>query len=96
MDLHSLFPHISPLHRLDQQAANLSSRKRNHFRICNKYSLICLTQEPKFVDVFWIPESENSDDDKIFFFFRETAVEGAQGLGKHTFARIGQICRVRA
>nr|XP_056712752.1 semaphorin-3B [Euleptes europaea] len=49
--------------------------------------------EPKFIDVFWIPESENSDDDKIFFFFRETAVEGAQGLGKPTFARIGQICR---
>ncbi|XP_060621736.2 semaphorin-3B [Anolis sagrei] len=49
--------------------------------------------EPKFVDVFWIPESENPDDDKIFFFFRETAVEGSQGLGKQTFARIGQICR---
>ncbi|KAJ6667718.1 hypothetical protein lerEdw1_016039 [Lerista edwardsae] len=49
--------------------------------------------EPKFIDVFWIPESENPDDDKIFFFFRETSVEGAQGLGKHTFARIGQICR---
>lgn len=49
--------------------------------------------EPKFIDVFWIPESENPDDDKIFFFFRETAVEGALGLGKHTFARIGQICR---
>uniref|UniRef100_A0A8D2Q5J3 Semaphorin 3B n=1 Tax=Varanus komodoensis TaxID=61221 RepID=A0A8D2Q5J3_VARKO len=49
--------------------------------------------EPKFIDVFWIPESENPDDDKIFFFFRETAVEGSQGLGKQTFARIGQICR---
>uniref|UniRef100_A0A8C4WJ88 Semaphorin 3B n=1 Tax=Gopherus evgoodei TaxID=1825980 RepID=A0A8C4WJ88_9SAUR len=35
--------------------------------------------EPKFVDVFWIPESENPDDDKIYFFFRETAVEGQQG-----------------
>ncbi|XP_025060160.1 semaphorin-3B isoform X2 [Alligator sinensis] len=49
--------------------------------------------EPKFVDVFWIPESENPDDDKIYFFFRETAVEGQQGLGKSSFARIGQICR---
>lgn len=52
--------------------------------------------EPKFVDVFWIPESENPDDDKIYFFFRETAVERQQGLGKSSFARIGQICRVRA
>ncbi|XP_062441393.1 semaphorin-3B [Rhea pennata] len=49
--------------------------------------------EPKFVDVFWVPESENPDDDKIYFFFRETAVERPQGLGKTSFARIGQICR---
>uniref|UniRef100_A0A6Q2XGA5 Sema domain-containing protein n=1 Tax=Esox lucius TaxID=8010 RepID=A0A6Q2XGA5_ESOLU len=48
--------------------------------------------EPKFVGSFWVPESENPDDDKIFFFFRETAVE-AQGLGKTTYSRIGQLCR---
>uniref|UniRef100_A0A8C8A9C7 Sema domain, immunoglobulin domain (Ig), short basic domain, secreted, (semaphorin) 3B n=1 Tax=Oryzias sinensis TaxID=183150 RepID=A0A8C8A9C7_9TELE len=29
--------------------------------------------EPKFVGSFWVPESENPDDDKVFFFFRETA-----------------------
>lgn len=45
--------------------------------------------------VFWVPESEDPDDDKIYFFFRETAVERQQGLGKTSFARIGQICRVR-
>ncbi|XP_038628788.1 semaphorin-3B isoform X1 [Tachyglossus aculeatus] len=49
--------------------------------------------EPKFVKVFWIPESENPDDDKIYFFFRETAVEGPPGLGRSPVARIGQICR---
>ncbi|KAL2103875.1 hypothetical protein ACEWY4_000743 [Coilia grayii] len=48
--------------------------------------------EPKFVGAFWVPESENEDDDKVFFFFRETAVE-AQGFGKVTYARIGQLCR---
>ncbi|KAJ8370794.1 hypothetical protein SKAU_G00108220 [Synaphobranchus kaupii] len=48
--------------------------------------------EPKFVNAFWVPESENPDDDKVFFFFRETAVE-AQGLGKATYSRIGQLCR---
>uniref|UniRef100_A0AAQ4PER1 Sema domain, immunoglobulin domain (Ig), short basic domain, secreted, (semaphorin) 3B n=1 Tax=Gasterosteus aculeatus aculeatus TaxID=481459 RepID=A0AAQ4PER1_GASAC len=48
--------------------------------------------EPKFVGSFWVPESENLDDDKVFFFFRETAVE-AQGLGKSTYSRIGQLCR---
>lgn len=46
--------------------------------------------------VFWVPESEDPDDDKIYFFFRETAVERQQGLGKTSFARIGQICRVGA
>ncbi|NWU98926.1 SEM3B protein, partial [Upupa epops] len=49
--------------------------------------------EPKFVAVFWVPESDDPDDDKIYFFFRETAVERQQGLGKISFARIGQICR---
>ncbi|XP_043934116.1 semaphorin-3B [Protopterus annectens] len=48
--------------------------------------------EPKFVNVFWIPESNNPEDDKIYFFFRETAVE-SHGLGKVSYARIGQICR---
>ncbi|CAB1329438.1 unnamed protein product, partial [Coregonus sp. 'balchen'] len=43
-------------------------------------------------DSRWLNESENPDDDKIFFFFRETAVE-AQGLGKSTYSRIGQLCR---
>ncbi|XP_060786856.1 semaphorin-3B [Neoarius graeffei] len=48
--------------------------------------------EPKFICAFAVPESENPDDDKVFFFFRETAVE-AQGFGKVTYARIGQLCR---
>ncbi|XP_067908200.1 semaphorin-3B isoform X3 [Heterodontus francisci] len=48
--------------------------------------------DPKFVGSFWIPESDNPDDDKIYFFFREMAVEG-QNLGKSTFSRVGQLCR---
>ncbi|XP_053454516.1 semaphorin-3B isoform X3 [Nycticebus coucang] len=49
--------------------------------------------EPKFVKVFWIPESENPDDDKIYFFFRESAVEAAPALGRLFVSRVGQICR---
>lgn len=45
--------------------------------------------------VFWIPESENPDDDKIYFFFRELAVEAAPALGRLSVSRVGQICRVR-
>ncbi|KAL6049005.1 hypothetical protein STEG23_030644 [Scotinomys teguina] len=49
--------------------------------------------EPKFVKVFWIPESENPDDDKIYFFFRESAVEASPAMGRMTVSRVGQICR---
>uniref|UniRef100_A0A8C0GLL3 Semaphorin 3B n=1 Tax=Chelonoidis abingdonii TaxID=106734 RepID=A0A8C0GLL3_CHEAB len=51
--------------------------------------------DPRLEDAGLHPEcdDENPDDDKIYFFFRETAVEGQQGLGKASFARIGQICR---
>ncbi|XP_047419121.1 semaphorin-3B [Sciurus carolinensis] len=49
--------------------------------------------EPKFIKVFWIPESENPDDDKVYFFFRESAVEAAPALGRLTVSRVGQICR---
>lgn len=49
--------------------------------------------EPKFIKVFWIPESENPDDDKIYFFFRESAVEAAPAMGRMTVSRVGQICR---
>ncbi|XP_054450687.1 semaphorin-3B isoform X1 [Pteronotus mesoamericanus] len=49
--------------------------------------------EPKFIKVFWIPESENPDDDKIYFFFRESAVETSPALGRLSVSRVGQICR---
>lgn len=65
-------------------------KKKSIKHHCCSFSL----PEPKFVGSFWVPESENPDDDKVFFFFRETAVE-AQGLGKSTYSRIGQLCRVR-
>lgn len=46
--------------------------------------------------VFWVPESENPDDDKIYFFFRESAVEASPALGRRCVSRVGQICRVRS
>lgn len=61
--------------------------------IMSPMMMLCVS-EPKFIAAFGVPESDNPDDDKVFFFFRETAVE-AQGFGKVTYARIGQLCRVR-
>ncbi|XP_005989090.1 semaphorin-3ab [Latimeria chalumnae] len=48
--------------------------------------------EPKFIGTYLIPESDNPEDDKIFFFFRENAIDGEHS-GKATHARIGQICK---
>jgi len=50
--------------------------------------------DPRFVSVYLIPESDNSEDDKIYLFFRENAIDGEQ-VSKATHARIGQLCKVR-
>lgn len=43
--------------------------------------------------VHLIPENDNPEDDKIYLFFRENAMEG-EHAGKATYARIGQLCKV--
>ncbi|KAM6962230.1 semaphorin-3aa [Tautogolabrus adspersus] len=48
--------------------------------------------DPRFVGVSLIPESDNPEDDKIFLFFKENAMDG-EHTGKATIARIGQLCK---
>uniref|UniRef100_A0A7N6FAA6 Sema domain, immunoglobulin domain (Ig), short basic domain, secreted, (semaphorin) 3Aa n=1 Tax=Anabas testudineus TaxID=64144 RepID=A0A7N6FAA6_ANATE len=48
--------------------------------------------DPRFVGVHLIPESDNPEDDKIYLFFRENAMDG-EHVGKATHARIGQLCK---
>ncbi|XP_023647163.1 semaphorin-3ab [Paramormyrops kingsleyae] len=48
--------------------------------------------DPRFVGVNLIPESDNPEDDKIYLFFRENAMDG-EHTGKATYARIGQLCK---
>ncbi|XP_006896203.1 PREDICTED: semaphorin-3A isoform X2 [Elephantulus edwardii] len=48
--------------------------------------------DPKFVSAHLIPESDNPEDDKIYFFFRENALDGDRSA-KATYARISQICK---
>ncbi|XP_054632944.1 semaphorin-3ab [Dunckerocampus dactyliophorus] len=48
--------------------------------------------DPRFVGVHLIPESDNPEDDKIYLFFRENAMDG-EHAGKATHARIGQLCK---
>uniref|UniRef100_A0A4W5K3J9 Semaphorin 3F n=1 Tax=Hucho hucho TaxID=62062 RepID=A0A4W5K3J9_9TELE len=46
--------------------------------------------EPSFVHVQLIPDSAERNDDKLYFFFRETSAE--MGQSPVTQARIGRIC----
>ncbi|KAM6201592.1 semaphorin-3A [Rhynchocyon petersi] len=48
--------------------------------------------EPSFISAHLIPESDNPEDDKIYFFFRENALDRGNS-GKATRARISQICK---
>lgn len=52
-----------------------------------------LLADPRFVGVHLIPESDNPEDDKIFLFFKENAMDG-EHTGKATISRIGQLCKV--
>lgn len=51
------------------------------------------TPDPRFINVHLIPESDNPEDDKLFLFFKENAMDG-ENTGKATIARIGQLCKV--
>lgn len=54
----------------------------------------CFVPDPRFVAVHLIPESDNPEDDKIYLFFKENAIDG-EHAGKATHARIGQLCKVK-
>lgn len=49
--------------------------------------------DPRFISIHLIPESDNPEDDKLFLFFKENAMDG-EHAGKATIARIGQLCKV--
>ncbi|XP_077182023.1 semaphorin-3D-like isoform X2 [Paroedura picta] len=49
--------------------------------------------EPVFIDAFAIPDTYNHDDDKVYFFFRETAVEAGQWERRRIHARVARICK---
>ncbi|XP_056907796.1 semaphorin-3ab [Takifugu flavidus] len=48
--------------------------------------------DPRFVAVHLVPESDNQEDDKIYLFFKENAIDG-EHAGKATHARVGQLCK---
>uniref|UniRef100_A0A8C1RQ29 Sema domain, immunoglobulin domain (Ig), short basic domain, secreted, (semaphorin) 3Aa n=1 Tax=Cyprinus carpio TaxID=7962 RepID=A0A8C1RQ29_CYPCA len=48
--------------------------------------------DPRFLGIHLIPESDNPEDDKIFLFFKENTMDG-EHTGKATISRIGQLCK---
>ncbi|XP_043944288.1 semaphorin-3E [Protopterus annectens] len=50
-----------------------------------------LLNEPRFVSAFEIPDTDDQDDDKVYFFFNEKAIE-AVGETKAIYTRVGRVC----
>uniref|UniRef100_A0A673YJY7 Si:dkey-49n23.1 n=1 Tax=Salmo trutta TaxID=8032 RepID=A0A673YJY7_SALTR len=48
--------------------------------------------EPEFVGSFSIPDTQSVDDDKVYFFLKETAVESSQ-WDKRVYSRVARICK---
>uniref|UniRef100_A0A674K847 Semaphorin 3G n=1 Tax=Terrapene triunguis TaxID=2587831 RepID=A0A674K847_9SAUR len=48
-------------------------------------------KNPKFVAAYLIPDNDDRDNDKVYFFFTEKAVE-SDGKGRAIFSRVGRIC----
>uniref|UniRef100_A0A3Q2YVF7 Sema domain, immunoglobulin domain (Ig), short basic domain, secreted, (semaphorin) 3E n=1 Tax=Hippocampus comes TaxID=109280 RepID=A0A3Q2YVF7_HIPCM len=47
--------------------------------------------EPRFVGSAVIPDNDDKDDDKVYFFFTEREVD-AEGLYKAVYTRVGRVC----
>ncbi|NWV26268.1 SEM3D protein, partial [Origma solitaria] len=50
--------------------------------------------EPMFVGAYAIPDTYNPHDDKVYIFFRETAMEAGQWERRHIHARVARVCKV--
>lgn len=49
--------------------------------------------DPKFVSAHLIPDNVDRDNDKVYFFFTEKAVEAGDREGA-IHARVGRVCAV--
>ncbi|KFO75984.1 Semaphorin-3D, partial [Cuculus canorus] len=50
--------------------------------------------EPAFVSAYAIPDTYNPHDDKVYIFFRETAMEAGPWERRHIHARVARVCKV--
>uniref|UniRef100_A0A4W5QZJ5 Sema domain, immunoglobulin domain (Ig), short basic domain, secreted, (semaphorin) 3E n=1 Tax=Hucho hucho TaxID=62062 RepID=A0A4W5QZJ5_9TELE len=47
--------------------------------------------EPKFIGSVVIPDNDDRDDDKVYFFFTERGMD-AEGVNKAVYTRVGRVC----
>uniref|UniRef100_A0A663EVC1 Semaphorin 3D n=1 Tax=Aquila chrysaetos chrysaetos TaxID=223781 RepID=A0A663EVC1_AQUCH len=50
-------------------------------------------RKPAFVGAYAIPDTYNPHDDKVYVFFRETAMEAGQWERRHIHARVARVCK---
>ncbi|XP_074840269.1 semaphorin-3E [Carettochelys insculpta] len=50
-----------------------------------------LLKEPKFVGSYMIPDNEDREDNKVYFFFTEKALEAETGTHA-IYSRVGRVC----
>ncbi|XP_025962378.1 semaphorin-3D-like isoform X1 [Dromaius novaehollandiae] len=49
--------------------------------------------EPAFIGAYAIPDTYNPHDDKVYIFFRETALEAGPWERRHIHARVARVCK---
>uniref|UniRef100_A0A4W4F9W0 Sema domain-containing protein n=1 Tax=Electrophorus electricus TaxID=8005 RepID=A0A4W4F9W0_ELEEL len=59
---------------------------------CHPFPDVISSPEPQFVGSYSIPDTHSLDDDKVYFFFKETAVESNQ-LDKRIYSRVARVCK---
>lgn len=78
---------------MSQKEVKMNTMSYYYWLNCKLINMLFFS-DPRFISAHLIPESDNPEDDKVYFFFRENAIDGEHS-GKATHARIGQICKVR-
>ncbi|XP_075869277.1 semaphorin-3D isoform X2 [Nelusetta ayraudi] len=75
-------------------SSSSSSSSSQHYIRSEAYDHNWLN-EPEFVASFSVPDSLSSDDDKVYFFFREWAAveEGAGPWDRKLYARVARVCK---
>ncbi|XP_051777357.1 sema domain, immunoglobulin domain (Ig), short basic domain, secreted, (semaphorin) 3H isoform X2 [Erpetoichthys calabaricus] len=77
---------------MSRDAAFFRSLGNKHVIRTEQYDSMWL-QDPKFIKVAAISESNNQEDDKVYVFFTERAQEAENGGSKVIYSRVARVCK---